>query len=198
MPRPGTLWKLNKALYRLVRSPLHWFENVSNFLKLIGLQSSPNIPCVFVGNLLPNHLLLFVGLYVDDFCYFSTSDPDKQALKAHLNNQYSVSYDDKLDWFLRMKFERKESTDDLKCLCHQEMFLLYIMIERYNLAACNKSPRAVRFKWGLPVDTISLSTLPTDQQTTIAKQFQQIIGDLNLLSISTHIDTTSIYLILKT
>ena len=44
---PNSLWRLRKTLYGLVRSPLHWFNNISKFFKTIGLTNSPNSPCVF-------------------------------------------------------------------------------------------------------------------------------------------------------
>ena len=43
---PDTNWKLNKTLYGLVRSPMHWYKNISTFFKSIGLKNSPNSPCV--------------------------------------------------------------------------------------------------------------------------------------------------------
>mmetsp|Transcript_14188 Transcript_14188/g.20774 ORF Transcript_14188/g.20774 Transcript_14188/m.20774 type:complete len:152 (-) Transcript_14188:134-589(-) len=37
--KQGTYWKLNKTLYGLRRSPLHWFNRISSPFKAIGLQS---------------------------------------------------------------------------------------------------------------------------------------------------------------
>ena len=60
--RPNTLWWLKKTLYGLVRSPLHWFNNISSFFKSIGLQNSPNSPCIFS---IPGKPPLYEGLYVN-------------------------------------------------------------------------------------------------------------------------------------
>ena len=38
---PNTYWKLNKTLYGLVRSPMHWYKNISSYFLSIGLQNSP-------------------------------------------------------------------------------------------------------------------------------------------------------------
>ena len=74
---------------------------------------------------------------------------------------------------------------------HQEAFTLDI-IKRYNLSNCNKSPRATPFRSGLPVDNIAPSQLSQTEQTKLLKSYQQVIGDLNWLSISTRPDITTI------
>ena len=95
-----------------------------------------------------------------------------------------------------MKFEWKQTSDNLQCLYHQEAFVMD-MIDRYNLTDCNKSPHMLPFKRGLPVDTIPPSTLSTEDQSQVTKKYQQLMGDLNWLSISTRINITSIHLILS-
>eukprot|EP00957_Ditylum_brightwellii_P184207 14030896-Ditylum_brightwellii.AAC.1 len=45
--KPGTLWKFNKTIYGLQRSPLHWFNRISAAFKAIGLSSCPNAPYLF-------------------------------------------------------------------------------------------------------------------------------------------------------
>lgn len=112
-------------------------------------------------------------------------------MRTLLNTKYSVSYEDSLEWFLGMKFEWKETQDYLRCHVHQEAFLLDI-VDRHSLSLYNKSPRATPFRSGLPVDNISPTSLPQDQQRDLTKKYQQIVGDLNWLSISTRPDITAI------
>ena len=196
LTHPNSLWRLRKTLYGLVRSPLHWYNNISSFFKSIGLTNSPNSPCVFTGTILPNEPPIYVGLYVDDFAFFSCSDAVEAHFRTLLNSEYTVSYDDSLEWFLGMKFDWTETDDTLKCHVHQEAFILDI-VDRHNMTDCNKSPRATPFRSGFPVDNIQPSTFPTDKQTTLTKRYQQIIGDLNWLSISTRPDITTIVSLLS-
>ena len=139
--QPLSPMMIKKNLYSLVRSPLHWYNNISQFFLSIGLRISPNSPCVFVGNILDNEPPLYLGLYVDDFCYFSASNKVETEFKNKLNKNYSVSYDNKLEWFLGMKFEWKLTGTDLQYLVHQEAFVLD-MVDRCGLNNCNRSPRA--------------------------------------------------------
>ena len=196
LSRPNTLWKLKKTLYGLVHSPLHWFNNISTFFKSIGLSNLPNSPCMFSSTIVPGEPPLYVGLYVDDFAFFSVSDKVEEKFKTLLNSTYTVSYEDQLEWFLGMKFEWKKSAQNLKCLVHQEAFILDI-VDRYNLSDCNTLTRATPFRSGFPVDTIAPSELPEAQQDSLTKKFQQVIGDLNWLSISTRLDITAIVSLLS-
>ena len=98
--KPRTLWRLKKTLYGIFRSSLHWYKNISTFFKSIGLENSQNNPCVFTGKLLDNKPPIYIGLYVDDFCFFSESDEVENEFKNLLNTKYTVSFDDQLDWFL--------------------------------------------------------------------------------------------------
>ena len=178
LSQPNSLWRLRKTLYGLKRSPLHWFQNISSYFKSIGLQNSPNSPCVFQGTILPNHPPLYVGLYVDDFAYFSTSDEVEAQFKILMDKKYTVSYEDCLEWFLGMKFTWYETESTLKCHIHQEAFILD-MVDRHQLTQCNKSPRATPFRSGFTVDSIAPSSLDDRDQLPLTKKFQQAIRDLN-------------------
>lgn len=45
-----------------------------NTLESMGLHPLPNAPCIFIGTLIEGHPPLILGLFVDDFIYFSESD----------------------------------------------------------------------------------------------------------------------------
>ena len=115
----------------------------------------------------PEHLFLvnpplYLGLYVDEFSFFSCSNAVEQKFCNLLNDVYTVFYEDSLEWFLGMKFEWKETEDSLKCHVHQEAFILDI-VDCHNLNDCNKPPRATPFRSGFPVNNIQPSTLPDTQ-----------------------------------
>ena len=57
---------------------------------------------------------------------------------------------------------------------------------------CNKSTKATPFRSGFPVDNIAPSNLSSHEQAILLEKYQQIIGDMNWLSISTHPDITMI------
>lgn len=67
----------------------------------------------------------------------------------------------------------------------------------YHLADYNKSPRTSPFKCGLPIDTMEDCSLSTMDQKDTTKRYQQIMGNLNWLSISTRLDLTCIHSLLS-
>jgi hypothetical protein len=72
--KPGQYWRLLRSLYGLKRAPKLWYKMLSSHLKAMGLKCSETSPCIFYGVLVPGEPPVYVGIYVDDIIYFSTSD----------------------------------------------------------------------------------------------------------------------------
>eukprot|EP00957_Ditylum_brightwellii_P109318 8338954-Ditylum_brightwellii.AAC.1 len=82
--KPGAYWKLDKTLYGLRRSPFHLFNQIFSSFQAIELQSCPNVPCIFHSTMIPGKPPIYVGLYLDDFVYFSESDAVERAFETKL------------------------------------------------------------------------------------------------------------------
>ena len=84
---PDEYWLLKRTLYGLRRSPRHWCDKINSILISIGLTPSLEDPCLYTGFLcdpnnpsaVPTCSPLSLGLYVDDFVYFSP-DPAVERL----------------------------------------------------------------------------------------------------------------------
>lgn len=188
---PKTYWKLKKTLYGLCRPPKHWYDTMTKALNDIGLHNSHNAPCIFHSTLLKGKPPLFLVLYVDDFCYFSADDDVEPEFKNLLNQHFTVDYEEEVDWFLGQKFTWKTSADDVSCHLSQEAFTLDIL-QRFGLHECNTSKNATPFQSGLAVDMIPYSQLNIHDQSNLTEQFQEIIGCLTWLSITTRPDISTI------
>mmetsp|Transcript_117 Transcript_117/g.154 ORF Transcript_117/g.154 Transcript_117/m.154 type:complete len:131 (-) Transcript_117:714-1106(-) len=70
---PNTYLLLKKNLYGLKRSPRHWFLKAIKILESVGLKQIPNSPCLFQGIIIQGKPPLTLGLYIDDYIYFSYS-----------------------------------------------------------------------------------------------------------------------------
>jgi hypothetical protein len=81
----GTYWRLIRSLYGLRRAPKLWFEKLSSHLKGMGLKSSPNSPCLFIGTLIKGEAPIYVGIYVDDIIYFSPSEKAEKEFELLLS-----------------------------------------------------------------------------------------------------------------
>ena len=101
-------WILKKTLYVLRRYPHHWYNMSKGVLLKIGLEASPHETCLLSGifdnpyfpqNISESQSQLHVGLYVDDFVFYS-SDPTQEALfKTLLQEHIQVDFVGDVDYF---------------------------------------------------------------------------------------------------
>ena len=95
-----------------------------------------------------------------------------------------------------MKFEWSGSGSNFKVHVHQEAFMSEL-ISCHQLSDCNRPPRATPFKSGFPVNAIPPSALSDADHSTFTLPYQQFMGDLTWLGISTQPDITAILLLLS-
>ena len=104
---PGTpskmYWLLKQALYSLKRSPKHLFDRAATLLQQVGLIPCPNFPYQFHGTPIPGYPPLFLGLYVDDFVYFSTNDKVKKSFETKFGNLTQIYFMGQVTFFLGIK-----------------------------------------------------------------------------------------------
>ena len=74
-------WILKKNIYGLRWSPHHWYNTIKGILLKMGLKASPNDPFLLSGvianpsypdNISEVQSQIHVGLYVDDFVFYSS------------------------------------------------------------------------------------------------------------------------------
>ena len=93
-------WLLRKTLYGLRRSLKHWYDKIARILRSFGLSPNAYDPCIFSGFVhdpsgpsdTPSQVPLIVGLYVDDFVYFSTSDEVEAKFERLLAAEVPVDF----------------------------------------------------------------------------------------------------------
>ena len=87
-------WLLKRTLYKLRRSPKHWYDKIR---KILGLHQNAYDPCLFSGHVIdpsdpldsPTSSQLTLGLSVDDFVYF-LEDPMVETKFEHLLKQQAT------------------------------------------------------------------------------------------------------------
>jgi hypothetical protein len=101
---PGTYCHLLPSLYGLSRAPKLWYERLSSHLRSMGLQQSILSPCLFVGTLIEGQPPIYVGIYVDDIIYFSSSDAVEQKFEALHSTLGDVDFMGQVSHFLGIEF----------------------------------------------------------------------------------------------
>jgi hypothetical protein len=98
----GKCLKLIKALYRLPRSPLLWFNDLSATFKKLGLTQVPECACIFTSD------KLVVFFFVDDIvvlCHPSNRAAYKE-FQAELTKAYKMREIGEIKWFLEIRVVR--------------------------------------------------------------------------------------------
>ena len=186
---PNTYLKLKKTLYGLKRSPRHFYDLAVKTLTSIGLQQHPNSPCLFYGTLLPNEPPLYLGLYVDDFVYFSESDNVEKEFEKRFSSKLDMDLNGPVSYFLGLKFTPTYHDDgNLSVKLSQEAFIDTLR-QQANLDGDDVSEPLTPYRNGHPIDTIPLEPdLPLAEQQQQNATLQTLVGSLNWLSTSTRPD----------
>ena len=135
--KPGELWFLNKTLYGLRRSPKHWYDALCGALQEIGMHPLAHDPCVFTGTLIPGGPLLYLGVYVDDFTYFSESDEVERVFEAALSSKLSIDWMGEVGWFLGKAYEWVRTPDNRLQVTITQTAKIEAMLEDLNMSDCN-------------------------------------------------------------
>ena len=100
--RQGMIFKLNKALYGLRKSPLLWQKELTRTLTELGFQIIPHEPCCFIKG----GIILF--FYVDDIviAYRKHQESEGLGLIRSLKARYALTGGGSLQWFLGIEILR--------------------------------------------------------------------------------------------
>ena len=188
----GMYLRLKKTLYGLKRSPRHFYDLAKKTLLSIGMKQHPSSPNIFSGVLLPGKPPLYLGLFVDDFIYYSESDEVEKEFERNFGSKMKMEFNGPLDYFLGINFDCKQSPDgEVSILMTQEAFVDQLLTMT-NLHDPSVNPVTTPYRSGFPVDSIPVSSEINPNQDKLTKQMQSIIGCLNWLSTSTRPDISTI------
>ena len=186
-------WKLKKSLYGMRRSPRHWYELAHKILTSIGLNRSPNAPCMYSGTILPNHPPIYLGLYVDDFIFFSQSP----AVERHFQQEFEkhvtkVTWNEEVDYFLGVKFDCvKHNNKEVTIQLSQTAFVESLLIQ-YHMNGDEINTVQTPYRSGYPIDKIPSEAYDESTQKQYTKTLQSLVGSLTWLSMSTRPDLSTI------
>ncbi len=116
----GEHWRLLRSLYGLKRAPKLWYEMLSSHLKSMGLKQSELSPCIFTGVLIAGEPPIFIGIYVDDIIYFSSSDSVEKKFEELLSSIGTVDFMGQVGLFLGTEFSWQANPPSLcsRALCY--------------------------------------------------------------------------------
>ena len=156
-------WLLKKTLYGLRRYPHHWYNMIKRILLNIGLNPPPHYPCL-LSVILSNpsspdtiyavQSQLHVGLYVDDFVFYSSDLTQEALFKTLLQENIQVDFMRDVDYFLGTAFNWiKHKYGNISVHICQLAFTEFTA-HRFSVNTANKVTNMTSYRSGLPIDSI--------------------------------------------
>jgi hypothetical protein len=151
---PGTYWHLIRSLYGLRRALKLWFEKLSSHLMKMGLRCSKNSPCLFVGHIIDGEPPIYVGIYVNDIIYFSSSDIVERKFESLLSSIGEVEFMGQVTQFLGIEFTWNHHSDGNISITLTQQSFAETLIESLNLLTASVSTFTTPYRSGLAIDSI--------------------------------------------
>ena len=195
-------WLLLKTLYCLCKSPRHWYDKIDATLRSLGLTPSSYDPCLYSGFVQdPNNSHqslstkpLSLGLYVDDFVYFS-EDPAVEALFEHiLCKRITVNFMGSVEWFLGIHFAWRITKSTVDVHMNQSGFAANL-VKPYFRDKWDHIPDATPYHSGVPNDSIAPSTDADNSPAQLRRTeaYQSLIGSIGWLASATGPDIAPVH-----
>ncbi len=155
-------WLLQKTLYGLRHSPHHWYKKIDSILHSIGLTPNAHDPCLYTGfvrdprNPSAPHsdVPLSLGLYIDDFIYFS-EDPDVEMLfECLLQEMVKVDFMGLVEWFLGIHFLWRFTSSRVDVHLCQTGFAANL-VELLCRDSWDPTPTATSYWSGVPINSVA-------------------------------------------
>ncbi|KAL7547756.1 hypothetical protein ACHAWF_011034 [Thalassiosira exigua] len=209
---PHEYWPLRKTLYvyGLRRSPRHWFDKIKGILAKLGLRPNSHDPCLFSGRLVdpndpsastdpctssdPSDGMVTMGLYVDDFVYFSSSDETEKKFERLLAQHIMVDFMGTVEWFLGIHFQWNATPSSVSVHLNQAGFAANT-VESFNLQDRNVTPDATPYRSGLPIDGIAESDEPKTSSALEKRrrEYRRLVGCIGWIAMNTRPDLAPVH-----
>jgi hypothetical protein len=188
----NTYLLLKKTLYGLRRSPRHWYNTCKAALESIGLSACPNAPCIFSGIIVEGEPPLTLGLFVDDFLYFSQSSKVEKAFEEKFGAIFDTDFQGEINHFLGINFNcYRDDENHVTVHMSQENDALELIIKAH-LDHPSTASKDTPYRSGHPVDSVPDVDMPINERAILNKILQEYVGSLNWLSCQTRPDLATI------
>ena len=187
----ATYLLLKKTLYGLKRSPRHWYNTCRKALASLGLFPCPNAPCIFTGTIIDGEPPIYLGLFVDDFVYFSDSDSVEAAFEKGFASHFTTDFQGDITQFLGINFTCVKEENDLTIYMNQPNDAREL-IAKAGLAGIYTNSTKTPYRSGHPVDSVPDIDMAPHDREPLNKILQEYVGSLNWLATQTRPDLSTI------
>ena len=157
----------------------------------MDFTQSKTSPCIFKWNLIENYPIIYLGLYVDNFIYFSQSKEVETKFEQEFQSHVPVTFKSKINYFLGVRFHNTCHKDGHIDIALSQTAYIDNLCKHTKLNSPEINTPKSPYRSGFPIDTVPDETYNDITQKRLTTQLQTIIGLLNWLSVSTCLDITT-------
>ena len=156
------------------------------------LKSCPQAPCIFQGTPIPGKPKLYLGLYVDNFVYFSTDPTVEEQFKQQLSSITSVHFLGQVSHFLGIKFLwNRSQTGHLSVHMNQEAFADHL-VDLAGLTQASVSTNVTPYQSGRTIDSLPTQNQDSLAQRNLQTEYRSYVGSLLWISQGTRPDLATV------
>jgi len=189
---PGTYWKLIRSLYALRHAPCLWFEKLSSHLHSMGLKSSTTFSCLLVSHLIDGAPPIYVGIYLDNIIYFSSSNEVERKFEGLLSKIGDVDFMGQVSHFWGIEFTWKHHSDGNLSVCLTQQSFIETLVDSLGFSQASTSHYTTPYRSGMVIDSIPHQDMSSDDQDKLRLNYQSIAGSLNWLAHTTQPDLSTV------
>jgi len=141
-------------------------QKTQSHLRFMGLVSSINSPCLFTGILIEGEPPVYVGIFVDDIIYFSSSDRVEEQFESLLATIGNVDFMGQVTHFLGIEFTWHHHSDGHVSVNLTQQSFVETLLETLGFSSRNQSTFTTPYHSGISIDTIPtqpMSSLDRDK-----------------------------------
>jgi hypothetical protein len=157
----------------------------------MGLRNSENSPCLFIGTIIEGEPPIYVGIYVDDIIYFSTSDAVERRFESLLSTLGNVDFMGQVSHFLGIEFTWVHHDDGHLSVSLTQLSFAEILIDSLGFTSASISTFLTPYRSGFPIDSIPQDTMSTQEKDALRLSYQSLVGSLNWLAHTTRPDLST-------
>ena len=152
----------------------------------MGLHSSKTSPCLFTGTIIPGSAPLHLGLYVDDFVYFSPDPAVESRFEELFEKHFPVEFMGVANHFLGLHLQWTEEPDNHLSVHLSQTAYIDEILDKHQLVDAN--PVLTPYRSGVHIDTAT-----GEVSDAITAQYLSIVGSLGWLANMTRPDLATIH-----
>jgi hypothetical protein len=165
---------------------------LSNHLKEMGLSCSSMSLCLFMGTLIEGEPPIYVGVYVDDIIYFSTSEKVENRFQTLFSTIGQVNFMGQVSLFPGIEFHWTHHEDAHLTVHLTQQSFAETLVESLHFDHLPNSSFLTPYRSGLPADSVPHSSMSSQDRDSLWLAYQSLIGSLNWLAHTTRPDLATI------